>query len=128
MLNQIKTQAHALKREVFAVYIAARDSRTPWYAKVLIFLIVAYTLSTIDLIPDFVPILGYLDDLIIVPVGIWLAIHLIPPEVMEEARATAAISGIDRNVGKVGAVIIVLVWIIAVMGTVYLFLRFAKRI
>ena len=128
VINQLKTRARALKREVFAVYSAARDPRTPWYAKVLIFLIVAYTLSPIDLIPDFVPILGYLDDLILVPSGIWLAIRLIPPEVMEAAQTTAAARDVDRSAGKVGAMIIILVWIIAVIGVVYLFLRFTKRI
>ena len=128
MLNQLKARARALKTEVFAVYIAARDPRTPWYAKALIFLIVAYTLSPIDLIPDFVPILGYVDDLILVPGGIWLALRLIPPEVMEAARATAAIRGMDGSIARLGAVLIILVWIVAVLGAVYLFLHFTKRI
>ncbi len=70
MLDKLKVRARALKEEVYAVSIAARDPRTPWYAKALIFLVVAYALSPIDLIPDFVPILGYLDDLILVPGGI----------------------------------------------------------
>ena len=126
MLNQLKTRAHALKREAYAISIAARDPRTAWYTKALIFLIVAYALSPIDLIPDFVPILGYLDDLIIVPSGIWLVIRLIPPEVLEEARATAATRGVDRSVGNVGAAIIIVLWISEVMGTVYLFLRLTK--
>src|SRR6266496_916702 len=115
MLSQFRTRAQALKREVIAVYLAARDPRTPWYAKALIFLIVAYMFSPIDLIPDFIPVLGYLDDLLIVPSGIWLAIRLIPVEVMAEARAMAATEGVDRNVGKIGAVIIILVWIIVLV-------------
>ena len=128
MLDQLKARARALKTEAYAIYLAARDPRTPWYTKALIFFVVAHTFSPIDLIPDFIPILGYLDDLIITPGGIWLAVRLIPPEVLEEARATAAIRDVDRSVGKVGAVLIILVWIIAAIGAVYLFLRFTKRI
>ena len=115
LVDQLKARARALKQEVFAVYIAARDPRTPWYAKALIFLIVAYTLSPIDLIPDFIPVLGYLDDLIIVPSGIWLAVRLIPAEVMEEARATAATQSVDRSVRIIGAAIILLIWILAII-------------
>jgi uncharacterized membrane protein YkvA (DUF1232 family) len=122
MLDRLKTRARELKREAFAITIAARDPRTPWYAKALIFFVVAHTFSPIDLIPDFIPVLGYLDDLIITPGGIWLAVRLIPPEVMEEARATAATHGFDKSIGKVGAVIIISVWMIAAIGIVYYFL------
>lgn len=128
MLEQLKARARALKREAYAIYIAARDPRTPWYAKALVFFVVAHTFSPIDLIPDFIPVLGYLDDLIITPGGIWLAVRLIPIEVMQEARATAALRDVDRSIGKVGAVIIILVWIIVAIGALYLFLRFTKRI
>jgi uncharacterized membrane protein YkvA (DUF1232 family) len=120
MLNQLKNRARALKTEVYAIYIAARDPRTPWYAKALIFFVVAHTFSPIDLIPDFIPILGYLDDLIITPGGIWLAVRLIPAEVLAEARATAAARGVDRRVGMIGATIVILVWIVAGIGIVYL--------
>src|SRR4026209_2186937 len=105
MLDQLKNRARALKTEVYAIYIAARDPRTPWYAKALIFFVVAHTFSPIDLIPDFIPVLGYLDDLIITPGGLWLAVRMIPPEVLVEARATAATQGVDRSIGKVGAVL-----------------------
>ena len=128
MLEQLKARARSLKREAYAIYIAARDPRTPWYAKALVFFVVAHTFSPIDLIPDFIPVLGYLDDLIITPGGIWLAVRLIPAEVMQEARATAALRDVDRSIGKVGAVIIILVWIISAIGALYLFLRFTKRI
>jgi len=128
MLDQLKTRARALKREVYAIYIAARDPRTPWYVKALVFFVVAHTFSPIDLIPDFIPVLGYLDDLIITPGGIWLAVRLIPPEVLEEARATAATRDVDGSVGKIGAVIIVFVWIVIAMSLVYLFLYLTKRI
>jgi uncharacterized membrane protein YkvA (DUF1232 family) len=119
MLDQLKSRARQLKREAFAIYIAARDPRTPWYVKGLIFFVVAHTFSPIDLIPDFIPILGYLDDLIITPGGIWLAVRLIPPEVMEEARAAAATRGMDARVGKIGAVVIISVWIVAAIGVLY---------
>ena len=128
MLDRLKASARALKREVLAVYLAAKDPRTPWYAKGLIFLIVAYALSPIDLIPDFIPVLGYLDDLILIPAGIWLAIRMVPPEVLVEARETAATQGAEESVGKLGAVIIVFLWILFFIATVYFVLRVTKRI
>ncbi len=124
MLERLKARTRALKREVYAVYLAARDPRTPWYAKALIFFVVAYALSPIDLIPDFVPVLGYLDDLLIVPAGIWLAIRLIPPEALAEARAVAAAPGVDRNVGRIGAALILLIWILAIIGIAFLILHY----
>jgi uncharacterized membrane protein YkvA (DUF1232 family) len=118
LLEKLRSRARALKRDVFAVYFAARDPRTPWYAKALVLLIVAYSLSPIDLIPDFIPILGYLDDLIIVPAGIALAIRLIPAEVMAQARQQAAASSVSRSVGYVGLAIIILIWILAIIWIV----------
>ena len=120
MLGKLKSRARALKNEVFAVYLAAKDPRTPWYARALIFFVVAHTFSPIDLIPDFIPVLGYLDDLIITPGGLWLAVRMIPPEVLEEARKTVATEGVGRSVGYVGAVIIVLMWIVILIGAIYL--------
>jgi uncharacterized membrane protein YkvA (DUF1232 family) len=128
MLNQLKARARALKREAYAVYLAARDPRTPWYAKLLIFFVVAHTFSPIDLIPDFIPVLGYLDDLVITPGGLWLAVRLIPPEVMAEARAAAAGTSADRSVGRIGAALIVLVWLIGVVAIIYVVLHSTKRI
>lgn len=128
MLDRLKASARALKREVLAVYLAAKDPRTPWYAKGLIFLIVAYALSPIDLIPDFIPVLGYLDDLILIPAGIWLAIRMVPPEVLVEARKTAATQGAEGSVGKVGAAIIVFLWFLLFVAAVYFVLRLTKRI
>src|SRR5215213_115677 len=106
MLERLKQRARALKNEAFAVYLAAKDPRTPWYAKALIFFVVAHTFSPIDLIPHFIPVFGYLDDLIITPGGLWLAVRMIPPEVLAEARTTAATREIDRRVGIVGATLI----------------------
>jgi len=120
MIEKLRSRARSLKNEAIAVYIAAKDPRTPWYAKALIFFVVAHTFSPIDLIPDFIPILGYLDDLIIMPLGLGLAIRLIPAEVLEEAREKVAGSSMEsmrrvssrRSVKIVGIVIIVLTWIV----------------
>ena len=102
--------ARTLKRDVLAVYLAARDPRTPCYVKALGLAVAAYALSPIDLIPDFIPVLGYVDDLLIVPLGIALVIRLIPAEVMEEHRALAAVAQ-QRPVSRAAAAVIVLVWI-----------------
>jgi uncharacterized membrane protein YkvA (DUF1232 family) len=128
MLDRLKARARGLKKEVFAVYLAARDPRTPWYAKGLVLLIVAYTLSPVDLIPDFIPVLGYLDDLIIVPGGIWLAIRMIPPDVLAEAHNTAEAGGVDQSVARFGVGITVLLWLVVLIFSIYLFLRMTKRI
>ncbi len=88
-LAALKHRARHLKAETYALYLAARDPRTPWYAKLLVASIVAYALSPVDLIPDFVPVLGYLDDLILIPMGIALAIRLIPHPVLEACRKQA---------------------------------------
>jgi uncharacterized membrane protein YkvA (DUF1232 family) len=102
--------ARTLKRDVHAVYLAARDPQTPWYAKALAFAVAAYALSPIDLMPDFIPVLGYVDDLLIVPLGIALVIRLIPAEVMEKHRALAALAQ-ERPVSRAAAIVIVLLWI-----------------
>ena len=119
MFEQLISRARALKKEVHAVYLAAKDPRTPWFAKALISFIVAYTVSPIDLIPDFIPILGYLDDLVIVPLGVALAILMIPPEVLDEARENVKQAhGPERNVEIVGTTLIVLLWI-GILAIIY---------
>ena len=127
MLERLKSRARALKDEAFAIYFAAKDPRTPWYAKALIFFVVAHTFSPIDLIPDFIPVLGYLDDLIITPLGIALAVRLIPPEVMQEARSAVTSRSVDRGIGKIGMVIILLVWILAIIWGASIILRMVER-
>jgi uncharacterized membrane protein YkvA (DUF1232 family) len=89
MLNRLKQWARALKREVRALALAYADPRTPWYARVVVACVVAYALSPIDLIPDIIPLLGMLDDLILLPIGIVLAVRLIPPDVLAECREQA---------------------------------------
>ena len=102
--------ARRVKRDVLALGIAATDPRTPWHAKLLAATIVAYALSPIDLIPDFVPVLGYLDDLIILPLGILLAVRLVPADLMEEYRAAATRLG-NRPASKAGMVAILAIWL-----------------
>ena len=88
-LDRLKAKARSLKQETHAIYLAARDPRTPWYARALVWCVAAYAFSPIDLIPDFIPVLGYLDDLIIIPAGLALVVRLIPPEALAQARETA---------------------------------------
>lgn len=90
MIDRLKTLARRLKADLLALSLAASDPRTPWVARAWALLVLAYALSPIDLIPDFIPVLGYLDDLLLVPAGLWLALRLIPPAVLEEARREAA--------------------------------------
>ena len=99
-----------MKRESLALYYAARDARTPWYAKVLAGAIVAYALSPIDLIPDFIPVLGLLDELLLLPAAIWLALRLVPASVLEDSRRRAE-AALDRPTSRRAAIAIVLVWI-----------------
>ncbi|PYE55710.1 YkvA family protein [Deinococcus yavapaiensis] len=109
MIAKLKTAARLLKRDVLALSIAARDPRTPAHAKLFALFVVAYALSPIDLIPDFIPVLGYLDDVILVPLGLWLALRMIPGDVMTDARAKAA-TMTRRGKSVVGALIVVLLW------------------
>ena len=112
MLQRLKDWARAIKRDVVAIWIAARDPRVPWYAKALAAAVAAYALSPIDLIPDFVPVLGYLDDVIIVPVGIILTVKMIPDGLMDEFRAEAARRE-SRPTSRMGAAFILLLWLLA---------------
>jgi uncharacterized membrane protein YkvA (DUF1232 family) len=111
MVARLKIWARSLRREVHAIYLAAHDPRVPWYAKALAIAVAAYALSPIDLIPDFIPVLGQVDDLILVPLGIWATISLIPAEVLAEYRAVARTT--ERPVSKVAAIAIVMSWILS---------------
>ncbi|WP_375600381.1 YkvA family protein [Devosia sp. Naph2] len=110
LLEAGKKWARSIKRDVVALSLAARDRRTPWAAKILAGMVAAYALSPIDLIPDFVPILGYLDDVLIVPLGILIVVRMIPVDLMAELRAEAARR--QRPVSRIGLVVIVLVWLL----------------
>ncbi len=122
ILERAKAWARRIKADVAALAIAARDPRTPWIAKALAVAIVAYALSPIDLIPDFVPILGYLDDLILLPAGILLVIRLIPATLMQEFRAAANEQGrLPRS--RAGVLIVIGLWVIGCAGLAWLILR-----
>ncbi len=110
-----KTKSKKLKSEIYVLYLASKHPRTPWYAKVLAALIIGYALSPIDLIPDFIPVVGYLDDLILVPLGIALLIKIIPGDILEECR-TKAEADFSRGKPKswIAAIIIVLIWLLAI--------------
>jgi uncharacterized membrane protein YkvA (DUF1232 family) len=101
-----------LKRDVVAIALALRDPRVPWYAKVVGACVVAYALSPIDLIPDFVPVLGYLDDLVLVPLGLLLVVRLIPADILAEHRVAAA-AVVERPVSRAGAAVVIVVWVLA---------------
>ncbi|MBY5316356.1 DUF1232 domain-containing protein [Rhizobium leguminosarum] len=114
LISKAKNWAKSLKRDIVALWLAARDPRVPWHAKAVAGAVAAYALSPIDLIPDFIPTLGYLDDLLIVPLGIMLAIRLVPVEVMNELR-TEATGRIERPSSRVGLIFILAVWLICII-------------
>ena len=124
--GRLRVWARNLKRDVVALWLAARDPRVPWYAKLLAGAVAAYALSPIDLIPDFVPVLGYLDDLLIVPAGIWLAMQLIPGDVLTDLRKKAEARS-ERPTSVAAAVIVALIWIAAIVGTYFLYLHWQAR-
>lgn len=112
MLEKLKRWAKSIKRDVHALYLAARDPRTPFLAKMVALLVAAYALSPIDLIPDFIPVIGYVDDLLIVPLGILLAVRLLPPPLLAEHRLAAAAAQ-SRPVSRVAAAIFIVLWLAA---------------
>ncbi|MCB2149198.1 MAG: DUF1232 domain-containing protein [Deltaproteobacteria bacterium] len=119
-MERWKARVRVLKTEVHALFLAYRDPRVPWQAKLVAALVVAYAVSPIDLIPDFIPVLGYLDDLIILPLGILLAVKMIPVEVMEACRARAGETSPEKKKTSavIGAVIVVVVWILIMVAAV----------
>jgi uncharacterized membrane protein YkvA (DUF1232 family) len=132
LLERLRNRSREFKTQIDAIYFAFQDPRTPWFAKLLAILVVAYAVSPIDLIPDFLPVIGYLDDLVIVPAGIALAVRLIPSVVMDDARQRAAQSKVSNTrFGWVGTFMIVAIWIliIAIGLSVFLYVnnRMPKR-
>ena len=123
MFGSLRQKARALTQECHALYFAARDPRTPWYVKAFAAGIAAYALSPIDLIPDFIPVLGILDDIVLLPLAIILVLKLIPPDVMAESRARAA-EAAARPASRGVTAVIVLIWIAALALTGWLAYRF----
>jgi uncharacterized membrane protein YkvA (DUF1232 family) len=121
-VRRLESWARKLKVEVYALYLAYKDPRVSWYARVFAAVVVGYAFSPIDLIPDMIPVLGYLDDLILVPLGVALAIKMIPPQVLSECREKAR-ETTDRPVNKVAAVVVVAVWIGLAMLALWLAAR-----
>jgi len=120
-VQSLKNRARLLKRDVYALSLAVRDPGTPWYARALAAGVVAYALSPLDLIPDFIPVVGYLDDLILVPIGIALAIKMIPQPIMQECRERAEAGG-GPPISRVGAAFMIAVWLAAALWC-FVFLR-----
>lgn len=119
MLQRWKQQLKLLKRETYTIYIACKDPRVPWYARFLAAAVVAYAFSPIDLIPDVIPVIGYLDDLILVPLGIALVIKMIPPDVLAECREKAATAMADgKPTNWIAAMIVVGLWFLLGIGAV----------
>jgi uncharacterized membrane protein YkvA (DUF1232 family) len=121
VLQTLKARARLLKRETYAMYLAVRDPRTPWYARLVAGAVLAYALSPFDLIPDFIPVIGYLDDLIVVPLGIALALKLIPAPVMADCR-TRALAAEHLPLSRAGAAFMIALWLAAALLT-FLLLR-----
>ena len=124
MLESWKRQAEKLKKETYALYLAYRDPRTPWVARLFSALVVAYAFSPIDLIPDPIPILGYLDDLLLVPLGVYLALKMIPPDVLKECREQSElVMGRGKPTSKAAAVVIVAIWLLLAAATALVLYR-----
>lgn len=128
-LEEFKKRAGHVKGETFALYLAARHPGTPWYTKAFVAGVVAYAFSPIDLIPDFVPVLGFLDDLLLIPLGITVAIRMIPPPVLAECRARARAAGDGvKPVSRTAAAVIVCIWIVlATLCVLWAFEAFAAN-
>ncbi|ASJ51575.1 hypothetical protein ABE07_13810 [Bacillus thuringiensis] len=119
MIQKMKKWARNLKKQLLVLYLAYRDERVPWYAKLFTMLVVAYAFSPIDLIPDFIPILGYLDDLILVPLGVYLALKLIPKEVLEDCkRKVEERQTISKPKNWITGIIIITLWILVFVWAV----------
>ena len=127
-IDRLKQRARQLKTELYAIYLAYRDPRVPWYARIFAACVVGYAFSPIDLIPDPIPIVGYLDDLLLVPLGIALALKMIPAEVMAESRAKARdIAGQGKPINRAAAVVIVAIWIFLALLAIVLLAQILRK-
>jgi uncharacterized membrane protein YkvA (DUF1232 family) len=127
VLANLRAKATRLKRELYTLYLASRDHRMPWYAKMFVICIVAYALSPIDLIPDPIPVLGYVDDLLLLPLGIYLALKMIPNEILMECREKAQTMTTQMPRSRMAAAVILFFWIVLfVLLGVYL-LKFFRE-
>jgi uncharacterized membrane protein YkvA (DUF1232 family) len=124
---KLKERARTLKSETYALYLAYRDPRVPQHARIFVAVVVGYAFSPLDLIPDFIPVLGHLDDLILVPAGIALALRMIPTEVMNECRVKAAaeLHG-GKPVNRVVGVVVILIWLLLAALSAVITVRFFR--
>ena len=128
MLASLKAHAKRLETETYALYLAYKDPGVPWYAKAFAAFVVAHTVSPIDLIPDFIPVLGYLDDLIITPLGIAIALRMIPPEVMARARREAVAASAEGRINtRAGIAIVLSVWAVVAIIIAVIILRAIQK-
>ncbi|MEJ9226666.1 DUF1232 domain-containing protein [Priestia aryabhattai] len=127
MLNQLKLWAKKLKKQLFILYLAYKDERVSWYIKLFTACVVAYAFSPIDLIPDFIPVLGYIDDIIIVPLGIMLALKMLPASVIEDCTIKAEeLIGNERPKNWVAGSIIIVVWLLIFMWSCFTVFKLLK--
>jgi uncharacterized membrane protein YkvA (DUF1232 family) len=122
-IGRLRGWARQLKKSTYVLYLAYRDPRTPWYARAFAAAVVAYAISPIDLIPDFIPVIGYLDDLLIVPIGFVIAMRLIPPEVMADSRAKAALQSRMIESNRAVVVVIAAIWLSGAALVLFLIIR-----
>ncbi|MBA7644195.1 hypothetical protein ES703_51932 [subsurface metagenome] len=122
-----KQKSRHLKIEIYALYLAYRDPRVPWYAKAFVALVVGYAFSPIDLIPDFIPVLGYLDDLVLIPLGVAVALKMIPEKIMEDCRIRSKeVTSKKKPINRVAAVVIICIWLMLIVMTIALVVRAAR--
>jgi uncharacterized membrane protein YkvA (DUF1232 family) len=128
VFERLKQKSRHLKIEIYALYLAYRDPRVPWYAKAFVALVVGYAFSPIDLIPDFIPVLGYLDDLFLIPLGVAVALKMIPKTVLEECREKAQkIMQQGRPVNRMAAVVIIAIWLFFTALVILFMARLVKK-
>ena len=124
VFERLKQKSRHLKIEIYALYLAYRDPRVPWYAKAFVALVVGYALSPIDLIPDFIPVLGYLDDLVLIPLGVAVALKMIPEKVMDDCRIRSKeLMNKKKPINRVAAVVIICIWLALIVMTIALVVR-----
>ena len=122
-ISDWKAKVKELKREAYALYLCSRHPRTPLYAKLFALLIVGYAMSPIDLIPDFIPVIGYVDDLVLIPLGITILVKMMPDDVLQECRLKAQSLQSDKPIGWIGGILVVCIWAAAIYLTYRLFSR-----
>ena len=124
VFERLKQKSRNLKIEIYALFLAYRDPRVPWYAKAFVAIVVGYAFSPIDLIPDFIPVLGYLDDLVLIPLGVAVALKMIPEKIMEDCRIRSKeVMSAKKPINRAAAVVIIFIWLMLIVMTIALVLK-----